>query len=365
MADCNQKFFNVDELILPIQMSDKKTIFSFDMGGSLCKIAYAVPSEEDNKRTKICMLTFENHDFREAAEFMKAEIIEKGRKDTEIQAIGLGIGSRTDKQTFREVVKVEAELSDEFQAFSTAFSYMLKNMKEEDYLHPYTDVQLPPRDAMGYPPLSQRLLRISEEIKSRKSIYPALLGFCGSGLGFLAVDENGEFEICGGSMKAGLFYLAMGCQLTGVKSYDELYELAEKGDATVINTTILDFQNVEDYGEHNISKMTDSMPFVFEAVPFGNIIRKKVSNPKKEDLARALLHATCEEIVTWSTVIAREFRTNTIYLAGSFLKNNELAKKYLERLPMISAYFGEPIRIRYIKFEPYMGVLGALISKLI
>ncbi|XP_074658005.1 4'-phosphopantetheine phosphatase-like isoform X2 [Tubulanus polymorphus] len=332
--------------------------------GSLFKLAYSVNADKNDK-VKIKMITFTNENMEDALSFIDKEIV--GKTDhKDIIAIGSGVGSRTYKKKIAERLKIkDIKLTDEFICFGKGFHYMLKNMDESQYVHPYTDIPVPSRADMGMGNLQITHVTEDEEKKMRekKDLFPALLGCCGSGMTFILAQEDGTIDMVGGSAMAGLSFHSIGKLLTGAKSYDELMDLAKKGDSTVCTTTMDDF-SVEEYADLDMKAYKEKAAFVFEVFPFGNVIRKGIENPKKEDVASSLLHLVGDSIAHSTMNLTSPHKLNKVYLAGSFFKNNDTLKAYLARLPLVTVMVGWPIHPRYLKFEGYIGVLGAVIDHL-
>ncbi|XP_074658185.1 4'-phosphopantetheine phosphatase-like [Tubulanus polymorphus] len=359
-----KKFFNEEELELPLAMPKGKKLFSYDMGGSLFKLAYIVNAHGESK-TKVKMVTFDNNNLEDALNFIEKEIFgDTDRKD--IIAIGSGVGSRTYKNKMADRFKIkDIKLTDEFVCFGKGFHYMLKNMDESQYVYPYTDIPVPTRAEMGMGNVQVTHVTEDEEKKMRakKDLFPALLGFCGSGMAFMILKEDGTLDMVGGTAMAGIAFHSIGRLLTGAKSYDELMDLAKKGDSTVCTTTIDDL-SADGYADMDMKTFKKKAPFVFEVFAFGNIVRKGIENPKKEDIASSLLHLVGDSIMHTSMCIATPYKMNKVYYAGSFFKNNDIVKQYMTRLPMMTVMVGWPIHPRFLKFEGYVGVLGAVIDYL-
>ncbi|XP_074658065.1 uncharacterized protein LOC141911020 [Tubulanus polymorphus] len=361
-ATNHKKYFNEEELVLPLTLPDGKRIFSYDMGGSLFKLAYAV-SSDDKSQVKIKMVTFSNHDLDDALNFIEKEILETGKRD-DVTAYGSGIGSRINMEKLSNKFDIkDNNFTDEFVCFGKGLHYMLTELDEPAYLHPYEDATVPSRAELGMN--NSSFVKVTEEeeltMRAKKDSFPALLGFFGSGLGFILVDEDGSVDMVGGAAAAGLAFHSLGKVLTGAKSYEELMEFAGNGDSRVCTTT-LDDMSVGEYAEMDLQAFNEKTDFVFEVFPFGNIVRKGIKNPRKEDLARSLLHMVCDSVITTVLGLAKAYKLNKCYLAGSFFAKGDIAKQYLARLPTVTNTVGWPVYPRYLKFEGYIGVLGAIID---
>lgn len=64
------------------------------------------------------------------------------------------------------------------------------------------------------------------------SIYPFLLVNIGSGVSIVKFDENNKYERIGGTSLGGGLFLGLCNALTGVKDYDQLLLMSQKGSYT-------------------------------------------------------------------------------------------------------------------------------------
>ncbi|XP_074657680.1 uncharacterized protein LOC141910783 [Tubulanus polymorphus] len=355
-----KKYFNEEELVLPsTALPGDKRIYTFDAGGSLFKLAYTAGGRN---QVKIKMVTFSSLDLSDAATFIREEII--GDDDrTDVKVVGTGIGRWLFLHEYGSELGIsQNDLTDEFACFGKGLHYMLTELNESAYLYPYEDPTVPTRSEFGMNAV--KFVKVTEEeehrMREKQDTFPALLVFCGSGLGYILVDEDGSVNMIGGSLVAGSAFHSIGKLLTGAETYDELMEFARNGDSTVCTTTVKDL-NVDEYANMNLASFNEK--FVYEILPFGNIVMKHLENPRKEDLARSLLHMIGSDIVYSVFSFARAYKLNKCYLAGSFFADEaEIAKQFIrDRLPMITNIFAWPVYARFMKFEGYIGAIGAMI----
>ena len=79
-------------------------------------------------------------------------------------------------------------------------------------------------------------------------LFPYLLVNIGSGVSILKVDSETEFQRVGGTATGGGTFWGLGKLLTGAKEFDELLDLAEKGDNRSVDLLVKDIYS-RDYAQ--------------------------------------------------------------------------------------------------------------------
>ncbi|XP_074660866.1 uncharacterized protein LOC141913282 [Tubulanus polymorphus] len=353
-----------DFLEIPEPYPEEKVLFGIDIGGSLTKLAYLQKNDGNGKYsceerpTKICMVTFPNGDIDAVVHYIKDNVV-KGSANAKVYGIGCGLGSMKYKSAIDEKLGIDLEKNDEFECFSRGFRYCRLNLKEHEYVEPYNDPELsalPTANVFTNDEIPQ-----SDTLQETEKDFPIVMCFIGSGCGFLRIEKDGSHKMMMGLGLGGLYYHGVGKLLTGAKSYDELLNLAKKGNSENVNVLFEEIVT-DQYGEIDPASFGAAvLPYKMEGYPFGRIVREGL-DPKPEDLARTLMDDITMNILFWCNKVCKENGVNHCYFAGSFLRNNEPFRTYTNtRMPYMSAMIGNHhVYPRIFKYNGYPGVLGAV-----
>lgn len=167
----------------------------------------------------------------------------------------------------------------------------------------------------------------------KDELYPFVLAFLGSGYGIMTVGADHSAKKLSGTLnRGGRFFLGVGSMVTECKSYDELMDLAEKGDNANVDDTKNSIARKKKPGSDdddpyskNLQVDPDDDMLVFS---FGQAVFEDRSKFQREDLARAWLLAHIQQICQSAYSDARTAGIKYIFVAGNF-SNREIARKLM------------------------------------
>jgi len=359
-----------DILEIPETYPEGKLLFGIDIGGSLTKLAFLEKNDGSGKfsvqerPSRIRMLTFPNGNVEEVMVYIKDEIFKLEEYPAKLIGIGSGVGSLKHKKTIDRILGTEITKCDEFDCFGAGFHYCMKNIQKEEFIEPFEDPDISKLPTEGISKGNPKDTKSADSGKTDSDIYPAIMCFIGSACGFLRLEEDGSSKMVMGLGLGGLYYHSLGKLLTRCETYEELLELAKKGNAEKVNV-LLEELIPDQYGEIDTNSLATAVPYKMEGYPFGRIVREGLE-PTREDLSRALLNDCTMNILFWCMNVCKTHGVDKCYFAGSFLRNNDPFREYTNtRLPYMSSLMGQhPVVPRIFKFNGYPGVLGAVIKLL-
>lgn len=176
----------------------------------------------------------------------------------------------------------------------------------------------------------------------------------GSGVSILKVQGPGKYERISGSSLGGGTYWGLCRLLTGCKSFDEVLDLAEMGDANVVDMTVGDIYG-RGYDKFHLS------PSVI-ASSFGKLATRQDPGEgiKEEDMARALLMMITGNIGQVAYLNAVIHRATHIYFVGNFLRHNKISCRRLAYA--IDYWSAGKMEALFLEHEGYFGALGAFLN---
>jgi len=185
-------------------------------------------------------------------------------------------------------------------------------------------------------------------------IYPYLVVNIGSGVSILKVEGPGRYERISGSSLGGGTYWGLCRLLTGCKSFDEVLDLAEMGDATMVDMTVGDIYG-RGYDKFHLSSSVIASSFGKLATCHdpGEVIRE-------EDMARALLMMITGNIGQVAYLNAVIHRATHIYFVGNFLRHNKISCRRLAYA--IDYWSAGKMEALFLEHEGYFGALGAFLN---
>jgi type II pantothenate kinase len=195
-----------------------------------------------------------------------------------------------------------------------------------------------------------------DSIASDASTYPYLVVTIGTGVSVLRVDGPRKYERVSGSTIGGGTYLGLIRLLTDVEDFDDVMNLAERGDPSKVDMMVGDI-----YGENSDALEKLGLPSNLVASSFGKLVAKDdpAAGLKQEDLARALLLMITNNIGQVAYLNAKIFQTPRIYFVGNFLRHNHISER---RLSYAINYWSKgEMEALFLEHEGYFGALGAFL----
>lgn len=331
------------------------TNFAIDIGGSLAKLAYFsnVPGrrrtisqegtatstkDEEFKRSRLHFVKFETKHIRSLANFIKSCMkdtldICKGRT---IKVTGGGAFKYTD--IFQEVLGLIPVREDEMECLIKGCNFLLNNIPNEAFTFKKN----------GAPEIG---------FQSTGCEYPYLLVNIGSGVSILKVEGEDKFERVGGTAMGGGTFWGLGSLLTKARGFDELLQLAEKGEPKNVDLLV---QDIYGSGYEKIG-----LPGDLIASSFGKAARTKNQGPahdavSEEDIAKSLLIMISNDIGQIAYLQSQVHGVNKIIFGGFFIRGQ---KTTMHTITYAINYWSKgKTTALFLRHEGYLGAVGAYLK---
>lgn len=191
--------------------------------------------------------------------------------------------------------------------------------------------------------------------KAGPNIFPYMLVNIGSGVSILKVESNDVFERVGGTATGGGTFWGLGSLLTKRKGFDELLQLAERGDHRNVDMLVKDI-----YGGDYSSQ---GLPGELIASSFGKAVtgcdNKGHPTYSEADLARSLLFTISNDIGQIASLYATIHKIDTVYFGGYFLRNHPLS---MHTISYSMKYWShDKVKPLFLRHEGYLGAIGAFL----
>uniref|UniRef100_A0A9J7X7S9 4'-phosphopantetheine phosphatase n=1 Tax=Cyprinus carpio carpio TaxID=630221 RepID=A0A9J7X7S9_CYPCA len=293
--------------------------FAIDIGGSLTKLAYystvqhkvakvrsfdhsTKVSETDGDplyeisvqeeiTARLHFIKFENAYIETCLDFIKDHLV-----NTETKVIkATGGGAHKFKDLIEKKLKLKVDKEDEMTCLIKGCNFVLKNI---------------PHEAFVYAKHADSEFRFQH---THPDIFPYLLINIGSGVSIVKVEAEDKFERIGGSSIGGGTFWGLGALLTKTKRFDELLQLASKGQHTNVDMLVKDIYG----GAYGSLGLTGDLI----ASSFG----KSATTDKefsKEDMAKSLLHMISNDIGQLACLYAKLHNLTRVYFGGFFIRGH-------------------------------------------
>lgn len=182
--------------------------------------------------------------------------------------------------------------------------------------------------------------------------YPYVVCNIGSGVSVLVVRGHNDFTRVSGSSIGGGFFQGLCCLLCDCETFDEAIDLATKGDNKKVDRLVADI-----YGRGGYESV--GLPETTVAASFGKILTlndKKNATPA--DLAKAALVTTTNNIGSIALNAARQNNIDRIVFVGNFLRVNSIAERLLAYA--MDFWSKGTKKALFLMHEGYFGAVGCL-----
>ncbi|XP_072442405.1 4'-phosphopantetheine phosphatase isoform X5 [Chiloscyllium punctatum] len=353
--------------------------FAIDIGGSLTKLAYystvqhkvakvrsfdhygKVPDDEplyeisvqEEITARLHFVKFENAYIETCLDFIKAHLV-----NTETKVIkATGGGAHKFKNLIEKKLGLKVDKEDEMTCLIKGCNFVLRNI---------------PHEAFVYVKHAEPEFRFQT---THPDIFPYLLVNIGSGVSIVRVESEDQFERIGGSSIGGGTFWGLGALLTKTKRFDELLQLASKGQHTNVDMLVRDIYGgaYESFGltgdliasSFGKSATTDK-GFVPEDWRIANVVplfkKRSGDNPEftKEDMAKSLLHMISNDIGQLACLYAKLHNLSRVYFGGFFIRGHPVT---MHTITYSINYFtkGE-VQALFLRHEGYLGAIGAFLK---
>ena len=192
--------------------------------------------------------------------------------------------------------------------------------------------------------------------RNKDTVFPYLVVNIGSGVSILKINGPGNYERVSGSSVGGGTYWGL-CRLllkNSNKSYEDLLNLAESGDASEVDMLVRDI-----YGS---SYDNGSLQGSMVASSFGKLTMKDEPREgvREEDLAIALLMMITNNIGQVAYLNAKLHSCSKIFFVGNFLRHNQVSCR---RLAFAIDFWSKGTQeALFLHHEGYFGALGTFLQ---
>ncbi|XP_069803942.1 4'-phosphopantetheine phosphatase isoform X1 [Dendropsophus ebraccatus] len=329
--------------------------FAIDIGGSLTKLAYYSTvqhkvakvrsfdhsgkdadqallyeiSEQEEITARLHFIKFENTYIETCLDFIKDHLV-----NTETKVIkATGGGAYKFKDLIEKKLGLKVDKEDEMTCLIKGCNFVLKNI---------------PHEAFVYVKHADPEFRFQT---THPNIFPYLLVNIGSGVSIVKVETEDKFERIGGSSIGGGTFWGLGALLTKTKKFDELLQLAAKGQHTNVDMLVKDIYG----GAYQILGLTGNLI----ASSFGKsaTVDKEFS---KEDMAKSLLHMISNDIGQLACLYAKQYNLSQVYFGGFFIRGHPVTMHTITY--SINFFSKGEVQALFLRHEGYLGAIGAFLK---
>uniref|UniRef100_A0A4W6EKR2 Pantothenate kinase 4 (inactive) n=1 Tax=Lates calcarifer TaxID=8187 RepID=A0A4W6EKR2_LATCA len=333
--------------------------FAIDIGGSLTKLAYystvqhkvakvrsfdvlfvSVSQEaasdklyeisvQEEVTARLHFIKFENAYIETCLDFIKDHLV-----NTETKVIkATGGGAHKFKELIERKLGLKVDKEDEMTCLIKGCNFVLRNI---------------PHEAFVYAKHADSEFRFQT---THPDIFPYLLVNIGSGVSIVKVESEDKFERIGGSSIGGGTFWGLGALLTKTKRFDELLQLASKGQHTSVDMLVKDIYG----GSYGSLGLTGDLI----ASSFG----KSATADKefsKEDMAKSLLHMISNDIGQLACLYAKLHNLSRVYFGGFFIRGHPVTMHTITY--SINFFTKGEVQALFLRHEGYLGAIGAFLK---
>uniref|UniRef100_A0A8D0DDU4 4'-phosphopantetheine phosphatase n=1 Tax=Sander lucioperca TaxID=283035 RepID=A0A8D0DDU4_SANLU len=235
--------------------------------------------------------------------------------------------------TETKVIKATVDKEDEMTCLIKGCNFVLRNI---------------PHEAFVYAKHADSEFRFQT---TQPDIFPYLLVNIGSGVSIVKVESEDKFERIGGSSIGGGTFWGLGALLTKTKRFDELLQLASKGQHTSVDMLVKDIYG----GSYGSLGLTGDLI----ASSFG----KSATADKefsKEDMAKSLLHMISNDIGQLACLYAKLHNLSRVYFGGFFIRGHPVTMHTITY--SINFFTKGEVQALFLRHEGYLGAIGAFLK---
>ncbi|KAK9240877.1 type II pantothenate kinase [Lipomyces kononenkoae] len=367
------------DIVLPHHTADVSHI-AVDIGGSLAKLVYFT-RDDDSMGGRLNFTMFETENIEDLFAFMsklisaKRQSISDGSAETEaattekkkVYIMATGGGAYKFYDRMRKELDVEIWREDEMECLIVGLDFFITEIPTEVFT--YSE-----QNPMSF-------------VEAKPDIYPYLLVNIGSGVSMIMVSGPRQFKRIGGSSLGGGTLWGLLSLLTGAKSFDEMLDMAAKGDNTNVDMLVGDIYG-SDYGRIGLKSSTI-------ASSFGKVFKKRLESGdgvqisdqtgnsvdlygarhegedavniapparfRAEDISRSLLYAVSNNIGQIAYLQAQRYNLEHIYFGGSFIRGHPQTMNTLSYA--IKFWSNGDKKAYFLRHEGYLGAVGAFLKR--
>lgn len=345
-----------------------------DVGGTLTKLVYFEPNDEDEPASEVEARVLKNirryltknsaygktghrdihlqmdnveiHNKKGTLHFIRFPTAEmgsflqlaksKGMAKLLTTVCATGGGAFKFEEEFKREVNIRLKKFDELDALIKGILYADTQCKTECYYYENaSDISLSQKARFDF-----------------SQPYPFILVNIGSGVSILAVRGANDYKRISGTSLGGGTFLGLCSLLTGCTTFEEAIQLATKGDHTKVDKLVRDIYG-GDYERFGL-------PGSLVASSFGqmNSKERRVSITR-EDLANATLVTITNNIGLIARMCAVNEKIDKVVFVGNFLRVNPISMKLLAFA--MDYWSDHTLKALFLEHEGYFGCLGTIL----
>ncbi|XP_056293118.1 4'-phosphopantetheine phosphatase isoform X2 [Pseudoliparis swirei] len=329
--------------------------FAIDIGGSLTKLAYYSTvqhkvakvrsfdhatkettsdelyeiSVQEEVTARLHFIKFENAYIETCLDFVRDHLV---NNDTKVIK-ATGGGAHKYKELIERKLGLRVDKEDEMTCLIKGCNFVLRNI---------------PHEAFVYTKHADSEFRFQT---TQPDIFPYLLVNIGSGVSIVKVESEDKFERIGGSSIGGGTFWGLGVLLTKTKRFDELLQLASKGQHTSVDMLVKDIYG----GSYGSLGLTGDLI----ASSFGKSATTDKGFPK-EDMAKSLLHMISNDIGQLACLYAKLHNLSRVYFGGFFIRGHPVTMHTISY--SINFFTKGEVQALFLRHEGYLGAIGAFLK---
>lgn len=354
-----------------------------DIGGSLAKLVY-FSREADSAYPggRLNFLKFETERIDTCIDFMRTLQADykqlTGPNDQELCVMATGGGAFKYYDRIKEALGIEVQREDEMECLIIGLDFFITEIPNEVFTYsedtPMNFIQAPIEPA---------------------AIYPYLLVNIGSGVSMIKVSGPRQYERIGGTSLGGGTLWGLLSLLTGARNFEDMLNLAEKGDNSTVDLLVGDIYGTaynkiglksthiaSSFGKvYKMKRAAErdaedgcNAPFKYTAEE--EHIHEHADAPtevdetthshsralfKPEDISRSLLYAVSNNIGQIAYLHAEKHNLPHIYFGGSFIGGHH---QTMNTLSYAIKFWSKGTKQAYfLRHEGYLGAVGAFLKR--
>ncbi|KAK3498280.1 fumble-domain-containing protein [Neurospora crassa] len=350
-----------------------------DIGGSLAKLVYFSREPHSTEPGgRLNFVSFETDHIDDCLEFMRAlkhkhQMLNESNIGPELCVMATGGGAYKFYDMIRDVLGVDVIREDEMECLIIGLDFFITEIPREVFTYSEAD----PMNFVD--PSTHR--------------YPYLLVNIGSGVSFLKVTGPRDYQRVGGTSLGGGTLWGLLSLLTGARSFDEMLDMASKGDNSKVDMLVGDIYGT-DYGKIGLKSTTIASSFgkVFrlkrqaetEAEDSGGLSPVDVDEVQSSaaeagdpstssttlpgnkhfssaDVSVSLLYAISNNIGQLAYLQSQIHELSNIYFGGSFIRGHP---QTMNTLSYAIKFWSKGAKQAYfLRHEGYLGAVGAFLKR--
>ncbi|KAK4619810.1 Pantothenate kinase [Fulvia fulva] len=354
-----------------------------DIGGSLAKVVYFTrESTSQELGGRLSFLSFETDKIDACIEYLRTLQVKHQQtngmdKATKLSIMATGGGAYKFYDRIKERLGVEVEREDEMECLIKGLDFFITQIPNEVFTYNDSD----PDNAVEFQ-------------EPRSDVYPYLLVNIGSGVSMIKVSGPAQYQRIGGTSLGGGTLWGLLSLLTGARNFDDMLDMADKGDNSAVDLLVGDIYG-EGMGYEKIGLSERTI-----ASSFGKVLKRKreaerqaedgtCSNGdtrtkftplthdmdeaagsglvgdgrmfKPEDISRSLLYAISNNIGQIAYLQSEKHDLKRIYFGGSFIRGHQ---QTIHTLSFAIKFWSKATKQAFfLRHEGYLGAVGAFVKR--